>query len=439
MRRGTAAALGLLLVVASPAASRELWSSEETGWRLDFSGSARELFTVSQQTSLGPFTAAAAGCLGPTFPDCPAFSQVGDLTAVQSRTRLRMRLDLQAGESASAVLVYDQLTAAGNLRTLDAALGASFARESFWGAEQLAVNDKHVAWAQRLYRGYVTLERGPLYVRVGRQRIAWGEGRLWNPIDRLNAIGPLAIEPEESPGVDAIDVRWNFTGFNSLQLVYAPARDPDYARYAARWHGVSFDTDWSVLVGLFEQAPTVGFDLSRNVGDAAVRLEAVWADPEHEVFRFGDPGPIDPDSFWQVVVSLDANLPIGTGLYVLVEYLYNGAALGFGEGLAGPLLPLFQPPGVPASSDVFETSRVASGAKHLSGVQFGYDLTPELRADTVLLVDWVGGSAVVFPTLSWFPSGSLEFSLGVQVGMGPRRSEYGERGTLGYLRAEWFF
>ncbi|MEE2665933.1 MAG: hypothetical protein VX681_17610 [Myxococcota bacterium] len=434
--RSAVAAL-VLLLLAPASQARELWSAG--GWQLDFSGSLRQLLKVGQGTDLDAFSSAAAGCAGPEFPNCPAFLEVGEQTVVQSLTRLRARLDLQAGERVTAVLVYDQNIAAGHLATLENGLLASFARESFWGAESVIASGRHAAWSQVLYRGYLTAELGPLRAVLGRQRIAWGEGRLWNPIDRLNAIGPLAIEPDQSPGVDAIDLRWNFSGFDYLELVYAPARDPDDASYAARWHGVLWDTDWSMLGGWFEQAPTVGFDGSRNLGNAAVRFEAVWTDPGREVLEFGSPAPREPDDFWQVVVSLDTNLDVGSGLYLLVEQLYNGGALGFGSGLAGPLLPLFQPPGVPASRDRFGTSRVVTGARNLTGVELGYDLTPELRGDLLSLVDWSGRSLMLFPSLVWSPSGSVELSLGVQVGVGPTRSEYGDRGAFGYLLGEWFF
>jgi hypothetical protein len=434
--RALVAALGLLWL-APASQARELWSAG--GWRLDFSGSVRELLSVSAGTDLDAFSSAAAGCAGPAFPDCPAFLEVGDRKVVQSLTRLRTRLDLQAGDRVTAVLVYDHEVAAGHLATLENALAASFARDSFWGAEGVIASGRHAAWSQLLYRGYLTAELGPMQATLGRQRIAWGEGRLWNPIDRLNAIGPLAIEADQSRGVDAIDLRWNFSGFDYLELVYAPARDPDDARYAARWHGVLWDTDWSLLGGWFEQAPTIGFDGSRNLGDAAVRFEAVWADPGQEIREFGAPAPHEPDDFWQVVVSLDTNLDVGGGLYLLVEHLYNGGALGFGSGLAGPLLPLFQPPGIPASRDRFGTSQVVSGARQQTGLMLGYDLTPELRGNYLTLLDWSGGSAMLFPSLVWSPSGSVELALGVQVGVGPARSEYGERGTVGYLLGEWFF
>ena len=438
MRLAAWVSAALVLGATGPASARELWS-HEGGWQLDLSGSVREVFTAGDGTDLDAFEAASTGCAGPSFPDCPAFELVGEDAIVQSLTRLRTRLDLQAGSAVTAVLVYDHVLRAGHLQTLENALALSFVQETFWGAEGVIADGEHAIWSHALYRGYVTAEVGPVRTVVGRQRIAWGEGRLWNPIDRLNAIGPLQIEADLTIGVDAIDVRWNFSGFDYLELVWAPARDPDDSRYAARWHGTVYDTDLSVMGGLFEEAPTVGFDGSRNIGDAALRFEAVWTDPEREVREFGDPAPSEVDDFWQVVVSIDNNFDVGTGIYVLIEHLYNGNALGFGEGLAGPLLPLFQPPGVPQSRDRFGTSQVVSGAEHQTGFQVGYDLTPEIRGDMTTIVDWSGGSAVLFPLVTWSGSGSFEVSVGAQFGVGPKESEYGERGSVGYLIAEWFF
>ena len=440
MRAWALATLALGLGSAPGVHATELWSSEGEGeWRLDFSGSLRELLIVSQGTDLDDFSAAASGCAPVSFPDCPAFLLVGDRTVVQSLARLRMRLDVQAGEAVTGVVVYDHEAVLGHLNTLENALGAEFASDSLLRAEGIIASGRHAAWRHLLYRGYLTAEVGSVRASVGRQRIAWGEGRLWNPIDRLNAIGPLAIQPDQVPGVDAIDLRWHWSGFDYLQAIYAPARDSDDARYVGRIHGVLLDTDLSVLGGWIEGAPTAGIDGSRNLGEAAVRFEVVWIDPRRDVVRFDEPGPAPPDDFWQVVVSLDTNLDIGAGLYLLAEHLYNGGALGFGSGAAGPLLPLFQPPGVPASRDRFGTSQVVSGAAHQTGAQIGYDLTPELRGSFLTLLDWSGGSAVLFPSLVWSGSVSFELALGVQVGVGPRRSEYGDRGALGYLQLEWFF
>ena len=125
--------------------------------------------------------------------------------------------------------------------------------------------------------------------RIGRQRVSWGVGNLWNPIDRFDPSPPLAIQGDENTGIDAVLARWSWSGFDFIEAVYAPGTSPREARYSGHAHVVWRDTDLSLMGGVYQKAPTVGFDLARNLGDAAIYLEAVWADPRLEVFRIGDP------------------------------------------------------------------------------------------------------------------------------------------------------
>ncbi|MCH2171720.1 hypothetical protein MK489_13135 [Myxococcota bacterium] len=457
--RGLALLAGAL-GFASAAGAAEVWSHEEIS--LSLSGSISEYALYTHATSSSDFSDAvvadlAAGnttcVVASQFANCPAFEVVNQQSVGQSLTRFRLRADLQVGKAWSAVVVYDNETLAGILDTLRSDSFSGFERDSFLGAEGILLEGDHVEWRQRLYRGYVRYQHGAAEVSIGRQRIAWGVGRLWNPIDRFSALPPLTLEPNVVPGIDGIDARWNLDGFSYLQFVYSPGSRRDEQRWAARVHGVVADTDLSLLGGVFEDAPTVGMDLARNLGDGAVRLEAVYTDPEHEVWKIGDPAPGPLSDYWQVDVSADINLDVGTGLYLLVEYLYNGNALGFGRGRAGTLLPLFEatdvapvglPPVVPGpyvtpgSAELFGSSRVVTSARHQMGFQMGYDLTPELRLDVISLVDFDGGSAVFFPLLAYTPLGSLELTFGVQLFAGPRLSQYGSQDELVYLRAQWF-
>ena len=55
--------------------------------------------------------------------------------------------------------------------------------------------------ADRLYADYTN---GRLNVRVGRQRINWGMGLVWNPNDIFNAFSYFDFDYEERPGSDAL-------------------------------------------------------------------------------------------------------------------------------------------------------------------------------------------------------------------------------------------
>jgi hypothetical protein len=462
VRRAVSLALAALLLGAGgPAAGREVWRSGDVA--LDFSGSLREIATWTRGTDAEAFddaAAAAAGAtclLAETFAECPAFALRGDRDVWQSLTRLRLSLEAALPARLSATLVYDQELLAGGLDTFERAL-AGEELDTFLGLEDVIYDGSHVRWSQRVYRGFLRYDGEHVEATVGRQRIAWGVGRLWNPIDRFNAVPPLAIEGDQSPGVDALEGRWVFSGFTYLQAVYAPGTRSDDASYALRFAGVARDVDYSLVAGVFEKALALGFDLAANLGDGAFRLEVVYTDPDREVWEIGGPGPAELAPFWQAVISWDTNIPWGSGLYFLVEHLYNGNALGFGAGEAGNLLPLFgatsrPPPGLapeqaralggpfvePIPAARFGGSRVITRSENLTGLELGYDLLPVLRLDALAIWDWQGQSAALFPTLSFTGWNDVELRLGAQVFFGGAASEFGDTDPLVFVQAEWFF
>ncbi|MGI9433043.1 MAG: hypothetical protein ACR2PQ_12555 [Myxococcota bacterium] len=454
------AVLGTL--TAAPASAREVWQWGSAS--LELGGSIRELATYGGATDGERFRETAAGAgedcvLASRFADCPAFEGLGDRDVFQSLTRLRIEADLTITPELSARVVYDNEWLAGGLDTFEGS-GADSDFDTFLGLEDeihlFGLKDQrdHFRWSHRAYRAYIRYDGEQVAATIGRQRIGWGVGRLWSPMDRFSEIPPLALEGDQFPGVDAIEARWQFSGFTYLQAVYAPGTRNEEAKYAIRAHGVARDVDYSVVAGVFDRALSFGFDLATNVGDAAARLEVVYTDPHEDAWDLSDASPSPPDPFWQILVSVDYNFDLGTGLYVLVEHLYNGNALGYGEGLAGNRLPRFEATAVPPSPAAaalggpyvrpvgtarFAGSRVVTLATHQTGFQVGYDLTSALRLDLVTLWDWPGSSGAYFPQVTWSGWNSAELSFGVQVFSGGKESQYGNREPLVFVLAEWWF
>jgi hypothetical protein len=445
--RALAASALVALGLAAPAShARDLY--REAGASLELSGSLRERGVVTRGTDADAFARSLTPACLPVaaFPDCPAWDRVGERDVWTSLSRLRLRLDARANEHLSAVVVYDNEGLVGILDTLESDLAEGLSSEGFVDLEGVIVEREHAEWRHLLYRGYLLFESKRLELTAGRQRIPWGVGRLWNPIDRFNAVGPLAIEPDQSPGVDALKARWLFDGFTFLEAIYAAGHRSEDRMVAGRAQAVIRDVDVGVVGGVFAEAPTLGFDLASNLGDAAGRLEVVWTDPKRRVRPFGETRKRALADYWQVVVSVDTNLDWGSGLYLLVEHLYNGNALGFGSGAAGGLLGFFQEAGqgaariaAPGTPDLFGQSQVVTLGEQLTGVQLSYDPTPELTASLLVLVGWERTSASFFPSLRYSPLDWLELTAGVQLFAGPERSEFGDRDPLGYLLAEVFF
>lgn len=452
------------LAAGWPAEARELWRRGDAS--LEITGSVREVFLVTQGTDSGRFAERAASARPLTlcvqaarFSDCPAFDEIGRRDVWQSLTRVRTRLDVRANARISGALAWDHELLSGILDTFEGEIGRSFATEPLFdlGGDVdlfgLRERGRRLRWRHVLYRGFLRVETERVEVVLGRQRIPWGVGRLWNPIDRFNAIPPLAIEGDQSPGVDALDVKLRASGFSYLEIAWAPADGSDDGT-ALRWHGVLGDADYSLVAGRFEEAWTFGADLATNLGGAAARLELVYADASRRIWPLGRAEPVEVDAYFQAVASIDYNLDWGSGVYLLLEHFYNGNATGFGRGNAGGLEPFFEttadrpaglPPGLPGpfvapgSKDRFAANRVVTAARHQTGVQAGYDVNTVVRTDLLVLFDWNGHSAAFFPTVTATPTGSLELTFGAQLFTGSKRSQYGEAERLFFLRAEWFY
>ena len=397
------------------------------------------------------------------FEQCPAFDEVGGTGVWQSLTRLRLRFDFQFSQSLSARLEYDNELVMGKLDTLEFRGFDTTDVDPFLPFQDELWNfdlggDARGVWRHSLYRAWLNWETEHFQVILGRQRIPWGVGRLWNPIDRFNPISPLAIEQNVSSGVDSVVATWFVNDAAALDWVYAPGDNGDHQDYALRLHGLVADTDYSLMVGVFDDANTIGGTLERNLGGMAIHLEAVYADPDARYWPVGSSRPGDLPSYWQVVVSLDTNIDVGKGIYALVEYLYNGNALGLGGGRAGSLLSFYEstmtppaglPPALgaifpgpyvqPISSDRFGGSRVVSFARHQTGLMLGYELTPTLQGDLLVIYDWDGHSSAIAPQLSYTPRGDLEVTLGIQLFTGNRDSQYGGAENLAFLTVDYFF
>ena len=69
-----------------------------------------------------------------------------------------------------------------------------------------------------LYRVYTEFKKDKSNLTLGLQRIAFGVGRLWNPTDTFNPIDALSVEPQERPGVFAVNFIQHLTDFSSQYL-----------------------------------------------------------------------------------------------------------------------------------------------------------------------------------------------------------------------------
>lgn len=278
------------------------------------------------------------------------------------------------------------------------------------------VDSDNLLWQASIYRMYLTYATEKSKLVLGRQRVAWGVGRVWNPTDLFNPISPLQIEQDQRDGVDAVSLEYYTGPLSSLNLVFAAGNNSDEnsAGLQATMNINRYDLHF--MAGEFRKNRVVGFGFAGDRSGGGVRGEATYTDPE------------SGSDYWQAILGWDYSFP--TSLYVMFEYLYN-------EGNV-------EKPAAPGGFAADSNRRIFSGEietlnRNLLASALAYDITPLIRVSSLLIYDIDGNSAFFAPTLAYNILPNLDWTLGMQLFSGNDSSEYGDLSDVYFTSLEWFF
>ncbi len=326
-------------------------------------------------------------------------------------TRLRLEPGLRRRDWNVAV-VYDLEALTGSfLESPEFTVLREAPDPRYWDLQSEVHGSGNLAVGQQLYRATVQWRSPVGDLRLGRQQINWSTAWIWNPMDILNPVSPLQLEPEERIGVDALlwDKAWGAVG--RISAVYAPQHDPDEASKAVRVRRYIAGVDVSLMAGEFAGVDKVGLSGSGSVGGIGWRSEVVWSD-SHET-----------NSYWQAVADL--NWSFQSGVNLALEYFYNGLPVPLDQ----------QDPGRLVVTEALYASR------HYAGLLVWQAVTPFWQYRVIVIRNADDGSGVLYPRTTWMLPMAQEVYLtaGVQLFDGGNRSEYGQLDPLGLLEAHWFF
>jgi hypothetical protein len=405
-------ALALAALVALAPAFSRAHELDYGDWKLDVSPQLREVLSRSRDVRADD----AFESDGRGFPPLTS--------SLLSRTRLRLDVQARWRERWSGQLAYDHEVYAGSgQETALFEIGEQSGVRPWLQMDHTIADEGSLTWRHLLYRGWVRYASDDFELSVGRQRIALGRARLWNPSDLFNPIPPLAIEQDERIGEDSVVARARLYGELWSSLIVAPRSNGDDYRSALRLEFSHRSLDAAAMFARVRTDEVVGADFATNLGDAALRGEAVWFFHEH--------GGRDA----QLVLSLDHTFGIGAGLYAGVEHFYNTVNLSQEEGIA--LLRAALATGESFSAP--PAAQLISASRNQTGFQIGYDLTPLLRFDALWIHDWEGRTDALAPRLTWSATSSLDLGLGLQVFLGPEgEGSYGGQSPILFLQADLF-
>jgi hypothetical protein len=325
--------------------------------------------------------------------------------------RVRVELKGKLSENAALELQYDNELLLGDyLQTGQFAARKDLRPDQLWNLDRNYGEGDSWLGRHRLYRGNVTLSAGETDLRFGRQRIAWGTGRFWSPVDILNPLNPVALEREERLGVDAVLAEHKLGPLSKLSAVYAPRRESGESSAAINWHSNAAGVDYSLMGGRFRRERVIGGDVATQLGGAGIRAELTHGE-RHS-------GP----AYRRAVIALDYAFP--NTLTLSGELYYNGA--GAADRAAYDFASLF-------------AGRIQNVGRRYFGGYLGYELTALVKWTNYLVVNLLDRSRFFSPALILSLQTNLDLTLGVQLFGGAAGSEYARLEDVYYVQLQWFF
>ena len=146
---------------------------------------------------------------------------------------------------------------------------------------------------------------------IGRQRISWGTGRIWNPTDLFNPINPATFYKTEKDGADAVSLKIAAGNFTDLNLVFNPQEKINQSNFGFRFRTNLLEYDFSIISGRFDERYVLGGDFAGNLGEAGVRGEGIYYFEQDE-----------KKAFAKFILGIDYQFT--PKFYALAEYHYNG-------------------------------------------------------------------------------------------------------------------
>ena len=255
-------------------------------------------------------------------------------------------------------------------------------------------------------------------VRLGRQRINWGQNFVWNPNDVFNAFSFFDFDYEERPGSDAALVRYHTNATSSIELATAFARTWDEYKIVAlyRWNRRHYD--YQILTGKVGADYVLGGGWSGEIGKAGFKGEVTWFEPYTD-FLSGS---------GSVVASLCGDYTFESSLFIHSEIIYNSYAAD-----------------LDISEARFEMLTESRTPKMLTLTEWSwfnevsYQLSPLFKAGLYTIYNPGESSVFLGPNAELSISDNVYLLFLGHFFIGPSDSVYGDLGYFNYLRLKWSF
>jgi hypothetical protein len=249
-------------------------------------------------------------------------------------------------------------------------------------------------------------------IAIGRQRIAWGSGRIWNPIDLFNPVNPANFAKIEKDGADVAALTYFFGNFTDLDVVYNPQKKIENSNAGFRFRTNLEQYDLAVVGGYFDKRIVAGWDFAGSLFNAGVRGEGIVSMNREDI----------SDNYTRFTLGTDYQ--ITPELYALIEYQYNG------EGKA--------------NKANYELLRLVNGeilnlSRNYLALSANYVFSFITSASLLVNQNLNDGSGFIVISGLYSVTSNLSLTVGAQITYGNEFSEYWYFPHSIYSQIEYYF
>jgi hypothetical protein len=349
------------------------------------------------------------------FLEMPVYENSRDTSAQNSEfanlARLRLRSTLHLGDNTKIGAEYeiDGLYYSQNLAF---GLASNNPLRQVISLHWQPVQENHLTSSHYIDRLYFDQDFSFGSLAIGRQRISWGTGRVWNPTDIFNPINPANFGKIEKDGSDAASMRFDLGQLTNLQFVYNAEYHFKYSDYAARFRTNILGYDLSMMSGYVDKRLVNGGDFAGDVGGAGIRGEALVS------------SDVLSHTGYFMKWILGADYQFTDKLYGMFEYYHNGQGKvdRFNYDLNG-----------------LSEGKILNLAKDYLVVSGSYQLTPLITIMLSSNSNLNDGSGYFAGTVSYSASDNTSLSFGSLYTYGDLLTEYWYYPQAYYLKLETYF
>ena len=127
--------------------------------------------------------------------------------------------------------------------------------------------DKNNKNTSQFYRGYLRYSGEKHMLTLGLQRIPFGVGRIWNPIDIFNPIDITSIETDERKGTETLRYEYAINSLSNLDITLSNKKQ------AARIKGYLNVADVALVLVKNENKEIIGYEVEGEFKSITLRSE----------------------------------------------------------------------------------------------------------------------------------------------------------------------